>query len=63
MAGYQRQDLWTLNVALYNISNNTSTKQNALMGIALVTILPVIAASLFFSKQLKASIMASGVKG
>ncbi len=59
----ERQDLWTLNVALYNISNNVSTKQNALMGISLVTILPVILISLIFSKQLKQSIMASGVKG
>ena len=59
----EKQDLWTLNVALYNISNNVSTKQNALMGIAFVTILPVILISLIFSKQLKASIMASGVKG
>lgn len=59
----EKQDLWTLNVALYNISNNVSTKQNALMGIAFVTILPVILLSLIFSKQLKESIMASGVKG
>ncbi|MEG0167513.1 MAG: carbohydrate ABC transporter permease [Ruthenibacterium sp.] len=59
----ERQDLWTLNVALYNISNNASTKQNALMGIALVTILPVLVITVFFSKQLKASIMSSGVKG
>lgn len=59
----EKQDLWTLNVALYNISNNVSTKQNALMGIAFVTILPVILISLIFSKQLKQSIMASGVKG
>lgn len=59
----ERQDLWTLNVALYNISNNISTKQNALMGISLVTILPVVLTSFIFSKQLKTSIMASGVKG
>lgn len=59
----EKQDLWTLNVALYNISNNVSTKQNALMGIAFVTILPVMLISLFFSRQLKESIMASGVKG
>lgn len=57
------QKLWTLNVALYNISNNTGTKQNALMGLAVVTITPVILLSILFSKQLKQSIMASGVKG
>lgn len=57
------QKLWTLNVALYNISNNAGTKQNALMGLAVVTITPVILLSILFSKQLKQSIIASGVKG
>lgn len=57
------QNLWTLNVALYNISNNVATKQNAIMGLSVVTITPVILLSLLFSKQLKQSIMASGVKG
>ena len=57
------QKLWTLNVALYNISNNVATKQNALMGLAVVTITPVILLSILFSKQLKQSIVASGVKG
>ena len=57
------QDLWTLNVALYNISNNAGTKQNALMGLAVVTITPVILLSILFSRQLKQSIAASGVKG
>ena len=57
------QNLWTLNVALYNISNNAETKQNALMGLAVVTITPVILLSLLFSRQLKQSIVASGVKG
>lgn len=57
------QNLWTLNVALYNISNNAGTKQNALMGLAVVTITPVILLSILFSRQLKQSIAASGVKG
>ena len=57
------QNLWTLNVALYNISNNAGTKQNALMGLAVVTITPVIPLSILFSRQLKQSIAASGVKG
>lgn len=57
------QKLWTLNVALYNISNNVATKQNALMGLAVVTVTPVILLSILFSKQLKQSIVASGVKG
>ena len=57
------QSLWTLNVALYNISNNMGTKQNALMGLAVVTVTPVILLSILFSKQLKQSVVASGVKG
>ena len=57
------QNLWTLNVALYNISNNAGTKQNALMGLAVVTITPVILLSILFSRQLRQSIAASGVKG
>ena len=57
------QNLWTLNVALYNISNNAGTKQNALMGLAVVTITPVILLSILFSRQLKQSIAASGGKG
>lgn len=57
------QKLWTLNVALYNISNNVSTKQNALMGLSVITITPVVLLSVLFSRQLKQSVMASGVKG
>lgn len=57
------QQLWTLNVALFNISNNVATKQNAMMGLAVLTSMPVILLSILFSKQLKKSIVASGVKG
>ncbi|MGT2716459.1 carbohydrate ABC transporter permease [Streptococcus respiraculi] len=57
------QKLWTLNVALFNISNNVATKQNAMMGLAVLTSMPVILLSILFSKQLKKSIVASGVKG
>ncbi len=57
------QKLWTLNVALYNISNNMGTKQNALMGLSILTITPVMLVSVLFSKQLKQSIAASGIKG
>ena len=38
------------------------TKQNALMGLSIVTITPVILLSILFSRQLKQSIIASGVK-
>ncbi|NLI90484.1 MAG: carbohydrate ABC transporter permease [Epulopiscium sp.] len=57
------QRLWTLNVALYNISNNSGTRQNAIMGLAVVTITPVILLSILFSNQLKQSVISSGVKG
>lgn len=33
------------------------------MGLSVVTVLPVIILSILFSKQLKQSIVASGVKG
>ena len=59
----EEQRLWTLNVALYNIANNSNTKQNAIMGLAIVTILPVMLITILFSKQLKESVMNSGVKG
>lgn len=55
--------LWTLNVALFNLSNNLGTKQNAILGLSIMTTLPVILLSIVFSKQLKQSITASGVKG
>lgn len=57
------QRLWTLNVASYNISNNVATKQNAIMGLSVITITPVLILSVLFSKQLKKSIISSGVKG
>lgn len=57
------QRLWTLNVALYNISNSHGTKQNSILGLAIITITPVILLSIIFSKYLKQNIMATGVKG
>ncbi|OAB45750.1 carbohydrate ABC transporter permease [Paenibacillus antarcticus] len=57
------QKLWTLNVALYNLSMNGSTKQNFILGLSLITIIPVILLTIICSKQLKQGIMASGVKG
>ncbi len=59
----EKQELWTLSVALFNISNDTGTKQNALMGLAIVTSLPVIILAIIFSKQLKQGILGSGLKG
>ncbi|MDQ6422987.1 carbohydrate ABC transporter permease [Paenibacillus sp. LHD-117] len=59
----ENQSLWTLNVALYNLSMNGNTKQNFILGLSLVMIVPVILATALSSKQLKQSIMSSGVKG
>lgn len=59
----EKQDLWTLNVALYSISNNSSTSQNSIMGLSVVTVIPVLIVTFIFSRQLKESIMSSGVKG
>jgi len=59
----EKQSLWTLNVALYNMSMNGNMKQNFILGISLVAIIPVFLATLLASKQLKQSILSSGVKG
>lgn len=59
----EKQDLWTLNVALYSISNSSSTDLNSIMGLSVVTVIPVLIVTFIFSRQLKESIMSSGVKG
>lgn len=59
----ENQNLWTINVALYNLSINSNTKQNVIMGLSIVSITPVILLSILFSRQLKQSIVSSGVKG
>jgi ABC-type glycerol-3-phosphate transport system permease component len=59
----EKQSLWTLNVALYNISQNELTKQNFLMGLSIITILPVILLTVIFSEQIKRSVVGSGIKG
>ncbi|MGL4737063.1 MAG: carbohydrate ABC transporter permease [Cellulosilyticaceae bacterium] len=59
----ERQNLWTLNVALYNLSQNKSVKQNFIMGLSVLTIIPVLLLTISFSKQIKASIASSGIKG
>jgi ABC-type glycerol-3-phosphate transport system permease component len=58
-----KQELWTLNVAIYTISKSTQVRQNLLMGLSVVTILPVLAITAIFSKQIKSSVMSSGIKG
>lgn len=58
-----KPNLWTLNVAIYTISKTTQVRQNLMMGLSVVTILPVLIITAAFSKQIKASIMSSGIKG
>lgn len=55
--------LWTLNVAIFQMSNSNAIKQNFLMGVAIVTIIPIFLVTLLFSKQLKGEVMSSAVKG
>ena len=59
----EKQNLWTLNVALYNLSQNRAIKQNFIMGLSVLTILPVLFLTILFSKQIKASVASSGIKG
>ena len=59
----EKQSLWTLNVALYNISKNQFIKMNFIMGLSLFSILPVMLLTIIFSSQIKKSIISSGIKG
>ncbi|CCZ61486.1 carbohydrate ABC transporter permease [Hungatella hathewayi] len=59
----EKQSLWTLNVALYNISKNQFIKMNFIMGLSLLSILPVMLLTIIFSSQIKKSIISSGIKG
>ncbi len=59
----ERQELWTLNVALYNISKVTSVKPNFTMGLSVLTIIPVLILTIAFSNQIKDNIASVGVKG
>lgn len=58
-----RPNLWTLNVAIYTFSQMTdAVKQNFLMGMSFATILPILIIASLFSKQIKQSVMGSGIK-
>lgn len=59
----EKQDLWTLNVALYNISKVNSVKPNFIMGLSVLTIIPVLLITICFSNQIKESIASAGIKG
>jgi len=59
----RRPDLWTLNVALYQLSKIDTIKQNFIMGIAAITMIPVIIITILLSGQIRRSISMSGIKG
>lgn len=59
----ERQELWTLNVALYNLSRNSNIKPNFLMGLSIVTLVPVFIITIIMSEQIKQSIAGTGIKG
>lgn len=63
LSAANRTNLWTINLALYSISINPSTKTNVSMGIALMTIFPVILLTLIFQRQIKESVISAGIKG
>lgn len=57
--------LWTMNVALYNISrtSHTSVPMDFLMGATVFTIVPVIVITLLLSSKIQSVAMSSGIKG
>lgn len=59
----ERQELWTLNVALYNLSSNIAIKPNFIMGLSVLTIVPVLLLTIIFSSKVKQSIASTGIKG
>jgi len=62
----EKPSMWTLNVALYNISRATGiipVMQNFLMGLSFVTIIPVILLTVLFSEQIRRSVVGSAIKG
>lgn len=58
-----QSNLWTINLALYGISNLISTKTNISMGLSFMSILPVLIVMLIFSNKIKESIAYAGIKG
>ena len=58
----ERSELWTLNVALYHLSLDRFVKQNFIMGLSFAAIVPMLLATIIFSKQIKQTIVLSGIK-
>jgi len=59
----KRPDLWTLNVALYQLSKIDTIKQNFIMGISVITMIPIIIITILLSEQIRRNISMSGIKG
>ncbi|SEO04849.1 carbohydrate ABC transporter permease [Paenibacillus sp. OV219] len=58
----ERSQLWTLNVALYHMAQNSFAKQNFIMGLSFAAIIPVLFITVLFSKQVRQTIVFSGIK-
>jgi multiple sugar transport system permease protein len=58
----EKSQLWTLNVALYHMSQNSFAKQNFIMGLSFTAIVPVLLITVIFSKQVKQTIVLTGIK-
>ena len=54
---------WTMNLAVYNLGMNPMMKPNVVMGMATVMAIPIIVATIIFSRQIKESVIGSGIKG
>jgi len=56
-------NLWTMNLAVYQLSQLAATKQNFIMGLSVVMMVPMLILTSVFSKQIRSSVMSSGLKG
>lgn len=59
----KKADLWPLNVALYNLSLNANIKQNFIMGMAAISLVPLLIVVAAFSDNLRKGMVFSGIKG
>lgn len=58
----KKASLWPINVAIYNITA-TNTKANFTMGLAAITIVPILLVTILFSKKIKENVVNAGIKG
>lgn len=59
----ENQSLWTLNVALYNLSNMNGMKSSFIFGISFVSLIPLLMIILIFSNKIKSGVVGGGIKG